>query len=62
MHREQFLSFSLSLILNIFFVFFSDLRQVPDNQEVFIYANSDVSIVVEILEKVEPQGLEDAVK
>jgi len=45
-----------------FFVFFSDLRQVPDNQEVFIYANSDVSIVVEILEKVEPQELEDAVK
>ncbi|KAF8758374.1 Ran-interacting Mog1 protein [Rhizoctonia solani] len=32
----------------------SDLRQVPDTQEVFLAADSDVSIVCEILERVAP--------
>ncbi|TFK72518.1 Mog1p/PsbP-like protein [Pluteus cervinus] len=32
----------------------SDLRQVPDTQEVFMYSDSTISIVVEILERVEP--------
>ena len=31
----------------------SDLRQIPDNQEVFLSDNSDTSIVVEILGMVE---------
>ncbi|CAO1621507.1 unnamed protein product [Parajaminaea phylloscopi] len=30
----------------------SDLRQVPDNQEVFLWAKSDVSCIVEVLESV----------
>ncbi|KAG8690491.1 hypothetical protein FRC09_011961 [Ceratobasidium sp. 395] len=32
----------------------SDLRQVPDTQEVFLATNSDVSVVIEILERVAP--------
>jgi hypothetical protein len=31
---------------------FSDLRQVPDTQEVFLYPDSDVSIIFEILQVV----------
>jgi len=31
----------------------SDLRQIPDNQEVFLSADSETSIVVEILQMVE---------
>lgn len=40
----------------------SDLRQVPDNQEVFIYPGSGLSIIVEILESVEPADGLDAVR
>ncbi|KAJ7582934.1 hypothetical protein C8J56DRAFT_956083 [Mycena floridula] len=41
----------------------ADLRQIPDTQEVFLFPDSNVSIVVEILEKVESAtSLEDAVK
>ena len=32
----------------------SDLRQVPDTQEVFLYPDSGISIIVEILQSVEP--------
>ncbi|KAJ7285625.1 hypothetical protein C8J57DRAFT_1050352 [Mycena rebaudengoi] len=32
----------------------SDLRQVPDTQEVFLYPDSSLSIVVEILQRVDP--------
>ncbi|KAG8748017.1 hypothetical protein FRC10_009769 [Ceratobasidium sp. 414] len=32
----------------------SDLRQVPDTQEVFLATSSDVSVVIEILERVAP--------
>jgi Ran-interacting Mog1 protein len=28
---------------------FSELRQVPDNQEVYVDMNSDMSIVIELL-------------
>lgn len=31
----------------------SDLRQIPDNQEVFLSSDSETSIVVEILQMVE---------
>jgi hypothetical protein len=41
---------------------FSDLRQIPDTQEVFLYPNSSVSIVIEILERVEPALFSDAVR
>ncbi|KAG6889724.1 hypothetical protein C0995_015022 [Termitomyces sp. Mi166 len=40
----------------------ADIRQVPDNQEVFLYADSGVSIIVEILEKVEPTDFNDAAR
>lgn len=37
----------------------SDLRQVPDTQEVFLYPDSGVSIIVEILQSVEPTEAAD---
>ncbi|KAG5354167.1 hypothetical protein C0989_003680 [Termitomyces sp. Mn162] len=40
----------------------AEIRQVPDNQEVLLYPDSGVSIIVEILEKVEPSGFDDAVR
>jgi len=40
----------------------SYLRQIPDTQEVFLYPNSNVSIVIEILERVEPTQSSDAVR
>lgn len=40
----------------------SDLRQVPDNQEVFMYPGSGVSIIVEILQMVGAPQLEDAIR
>ncbi|KAF8892607.1 hypothetical protein BD779DRAFT_1670285 [Infundibulicybe gibba] len=40
----------------------SDLRQVPDTQEVFMYPDSGVSIIVEILERVEPSHFNDAIR
>ncbi|GLB35333.1 putative ran-interacting Mog1 protein [Lyophyllum shimeji] len=40
----------------------SELRQIPDNQEVLLYPDSSVSIIVEILQKVDPTDLKDAIK
>ncbi|KAK0210557.1 hypothetical protein DFS33DRAFT_301213 [Desarmillaria ectypa] len=40
----------------------SDIRQVPDTQEVFIYPDSSVSIIVEILRRVDPPDFRDAAK
>jgi len=40
----------------------SVLRQIPDTQEVLLYPDSSVSIVIEILEKVEPSDISDAIK
>ncbi|KAG6813607.1 hypothetical protein H0H92_009224 [Tricholoma furcatifolium] len=40
----------------------SNIRQVPDNQEVFLYPNSSISIIVEILQRVEPSESHDAIK
>ncbi|KAG8931106.1 hypothetical protein FRC02_003186 [Tulasnella sp. 418] len=38
----------------------SDLRQIPDTQEVYLSRNSDVSYIVEILEKVEANDPKEA--
>ncbi|RDB24298.1 Ran guanine nucleotide release factor [Hypsizygus marmoreus] len=38
------------------------LRQVPDSQEVFMYPDSGISIIIEILERVEPSHFEDAIR
>ncbi|KAJ7109160.1 hypothetical protein C8R44DRAFT_801796 [Mycena epipterygia] len=40
----------------------SDLRQVPDTQEVLLYPNSSVSIIVEILERVDPADDDPAIR
>ncbi|KAF8352361.1 Mog1p/PsbP-like protein, partial [Amanita rubescens] len=40
----------------------SDFRQVPDTQEVFMYPDSEISIIVEILQSVEPAGGIEAVR
>lgn len=34
----------------------SDLRQIPNNQEVFLFPHSDTALVLEILEMVEEGG------
>ena len=41
--------------------FISDVRQVPDNQEVFTHSRTDQSMIIEILEFAEGAD-EDAVK
>ena len=38
----------------------SDLRQVPDTQEVYLDPQSNVSLILEILVRVEPNDLKDA--
>jgi len=40
----------------------SDLRQVPDTQEVFLYPNSSVSIILEILQRVQVSHFDDAIR
>ncbi|TCD66454.1 hypothetical protein EIP91_001334 [Steccherinum ochraceum] len=40
----------------------SDLRQVPDTQEVFLYPDSSKSLILEVLERVEAVGAEDAAR
>ena len=44
------------LILN------SDIRSVPDNQEVFVDVNTDQSIIIEILQLVHQATNEDAAR
>lgn len=44
------------------FVNSSDVRQVPDTQEVFMYPRSNVSIILEILQRVEASHYNDAIR
>jgi hypothetical protein len=60
-HRERFLAIFIR-VLEFSDLTYSDVRQVPDNQEVFLYPDSDISMIVEILQKVEPASLDDAIK
>jgi hypothetical protein len=46
--KNQFVYLALFLCSN----FGSNIRQVPDNQEVFISSDSDLSFIVEILQSV----------
>ena len=39
-----------------------DLRQVPDTQEVFMDLDTDVSVIIEILQRVDPDSDQDAAK
>lgn len=41
---------------------FSAIRHVPNNQEVFMHAESDQSIIIEILERVDEVTEENAIK
>jgi len=40
----------------------SDLRQVPDTQEVFLYPDSGVSIIFEVLQRVDKEDDQDAAR
>ncbi|KAJ4488181.1 hypothetical protein J3R30DRAFT_3279179 [Lentinula aciculospora] len=40
----------------------SEIRQVPDNQEVLLFPDSSVSIIVEILQRVEPNDNQNAIQ
>ncbi|KAG8866317.1 hypothetical protein FRC20_008819 [Serendipita sp. 405] len=40
----------------------SDLRQIPDAQEVFLDPNSDINYIFEVLDRVEPTDPEEAAK
>jgi len=43
-------------------VIFSSIRLVPNNQEVFMHSESDQSIIIEILERVDEVAEENAIK
>lgn len=50
------------MLLSILWIFFnSDLRQIPDNQEVFAHPVTDQSIIIEILEYVDKDD-EEAIR
>ena len=38
------------------------IRQVPDHQEVFLVPNSQISVIVEVLQRVAPNGDLEAAK
>ncbi|GAA5908405.1 hypothetical protein JCM6882_007928 [Rhodosporidiobolus microsporus] len=40
----------------------SDLRQIPDTQEVFLSPDSDLSLIVEVLELVKDEGAADSLE
>ncbi|KAI0957111.1 hypothetical protein AcW1_005607 [Taiwanofungus camphoratus] len=40
----------------------SDLRQVPDTQEVFLYPDSEISIIVEVLQSVDTNNFQDTAR
>jgi len=42
--------------------FISDLRQIPDTQEVFLSPDSDLSFIVEVLELVKEEGAADSLE
>jgi len=35
------------------------IRQIPDNQEVFAHPQTDQSIIIELMEAVNPQGSDE---
>lgn len=39
-----------------------DLRQVPDTQEVFLYPDSEISIIVEVLQSVDTNNFQDTAR
>jgi cell division protein FtsB len=53
---------AISMLLPSHLIDASEIRQVPDTQEVFLYPESGISVILEILEQVAPSDLEDAAK
>ena len=41
---------------------FRDLRQIPDTQEVLLYPDAGKSLILEVLQRVEPSDYENAVR
>ncbi len=56
--NRKILFFFSEIIIDLF----STIRLVPNNQEVFMHAESDQSIIVEILERVDEVSDENAIK
>jgi hypothetical protein len=55
-------SYVLTLSYEFYLPFFSNIRQIPDTQEVFLYPESNVSIIVEILERVAPTTFAESIR
>ncbi|TDL27521.1 Mog1p/PsbP-like protein [Rickenella mellea] len=53
---------AISIVLPTNLLDASDIRQVPDTQEVFVSRDSDISFVVEILERVPIQNPDEAAR
>ncbi|KAI0078185.1 Mog1p/PsbP-like protein [Panus rudis PR-1116 ss-1] len=51
---------AISLALPSNLIDASDLRQIPDTQEVFLYPDSTKSLILEVLQRVEPNDSRDA--
>ena len=58
---EWDLTHSLHVLAIHMIVYYSDLRQIPDNQEVFAHPVTDQSVIIEILEYVDKED-EDAIR
>ncbi len=56
--QKDFLKIFRIIIIDLF----SSIRLVPNNQEVFMHAESDQSIIIEILERVDEVTDENAIK
>lgn len=59
MSREQCYT---SYLLLLQFIQIREIRQVPDTQEVYVAVDSDVSFIVEVLERVDPPNANEAVR
>ncbi|KAF8212461.1 hypothetical protein K438DRAFT_2010684 [Mycena galopus ATCC 62051] len=59
---RQLFGGAITAVAPIALVDASDLRQIPDTQEVFLYPDSSVSIIVEVLQRVDPSDDDSAVR
>ncbi|KAL4251637.1 MOG1 family protein [Abortiporus biennis] len=60
--ERQLFGGAITVLLPTDLIDASDLRQIPDTQEVFLYPHSGVSIIVEVLKKTEPSDLKEAAR
>ncbi|KAJ7349486.1 hypothetical protein DFH08DRAFT_865512 [Mycena albidolilacea] len=59
---RQLFGGAITAVAPIHLVDASDLRQVPDTQEVLLYPDSSVSIIVEVLQRVDPPDDDSAIR